>query len=78
MELILKSNDKTSIAKIVALAIKLNVTIEKQDQFVEDNGENEELKKRILNFQAKGVSSFCDAADWQRDERKDRELPFSK
>ena len=78
MQLILKSNNENSIAKIVALAKKLNVTIEKQDKLIEDKRDKEDLKQRILNFKAKGLSSFGDAAEWERDEREDREFPFSK
>ena len=78
MELILKSNNENSIAKIIALAKKLNVTVEQKDKVIENKKEREELKNRILNFQAQGPSSFGDAAEWQRKEREDRELPFSK
>lgn len=78
MELILKSNNENSIAKIIALAKKLNVTVEQKDKVVDDKKEREDLKYRILNFKAQGPSSFGDAAEWQREERKDRELPFSK
>ncbi len=78
MELILKTNNENSIAKIIALAKKLDVTIERRDKFVDDKKEREDLKNRILNFQAKGPSSFGDAVEWQREERGDRKLPFSK
>jgi hypothetical protein len=78
MELILKTNNENSIAKIIALAKKLDVLIEQRDKVVEDKNEKEELKKRILNFKATGQSSFGDAAEWERNEREDRELPFSK
>ena len=78
MELILKTNNENSIAKIIALAKKLDVAIEQRGKVVDDNDKNEELKKRILNFRAKGRSSFGDAAAWECDEREDRELPFSK
>jgi len=78
MELILKSNNENSIAKIVALAKKLNVAIEQRGLLTEDKLEHEELKNRILNFKAKGNSSFGDAAKWERDAREECELPFSK
>jgi len=78
MELILKTNNENSIAKIIALAKKLNVIIEQRDKEIKDNNEKEDLKKRILNFKAQGPSSFDDASEWQRNERNDRELPFSK
>ncbi|SHN28513.1 hypothetical protein [Mucilaginibacter sp. OK098] len=76
MELILKTNNESSIAKIIALAKKLNITIEQRGKVVES--EKEELGKRILNFKAKETSSFGDAVEWQRNERQDRNLPFSK
>jgi len=77
MELILKTNNENSIAKIIALAKKLNVTVEQKKIFDQDKTNKDELKKRILNFKASGPSSFGDAADWQNESRKDRELPFS-
>lgn len=77
MELILKTNNENSIAKIIALAKSLNITIEQRGKVIEDKNE-EELKNRILNFKAKEDSSFGDAADWQRNERSDRDLPFLK
>jgi hypothetical protein len=78
MELILKTNNENSMAKIIALAKKLNVTIEQSDNNAGDKKEIEKLKQRILNFKAKSPSSFPDAAEWQQIERKDRNLPFSK
>jgi len=78
MELILKTNNENSIAKIIALAKKLNVVIVQQDVVTEGKIEKEELKKRILNFKAAGPSSFGDAGDWQRDMRNDNDLLFSK
>ena len=78
MELILKSNNEKSIAKIIALAKSLDVIIERPNKVAGDKHEKEELKKRILNFKAKEPSSFGDAAKWERIEREDRELPFSK
>jgi len=78
MELILKTNNETSIAKIIALAKKLNVTIEKKDKSIVSENDLEDLKKRIVNFQATESSSFGDAAEWQRNFREDRDLPFSQ
>jgi hypothetical protein len=75
MELILKSNNEESLAKIIALAKKLNVVIEKKDaDFDETSRAN--LKNRILNFKATESSSFGDAAAWEQKQRSDRELPF--
>ncbi|MFI5138392.1 MAG: hypothetical protein ACHQIM_11260 [Sphingobacteriales bacterium] len=69
MELILKTNNENSIAKIIALAKKLNVTIEQRNKMIDDKKEKEELKNRILNFKAAGPSSFGDAREWERNER---------
>lgn len=76
MELILKSNNEDSLAKIIALAKKLNVVIEKKNADLNKKARTN-LKNRILNFKAGESSSFGDAMDWERDERSDRELPFS-
>lgn len=78
MELILKTNNENSMAKIIALAKKLNVIIEQPDKIADNKKDIEKLKQRILNFEAQGPSSFPDAAEWQQAERKDRSLPFSK
>lgn len=76
MELILKSNNEESLAKIIALAKKLNVVIEKKNvDFNKTTRVN--LRNRILNFKATGPSSFGDAAEWEQHQRSDRELPFS-
>lgn len=76
MELILKSNNEDSLAKIIALAKKLNVVIEKKNADLNKKARTN-LKNRIHNFKAEESSSFGDAMDWERDERSDRELPFS-
>jgi len=78
MELILKSNDEKSISKIIALAKELNVAIEKNQSITEDHSEKEEIKRRILNFKATTPLSFGDPAEWERQQREDRELPFSE
>lgn len=75
MELILKSNNEQSIAKIIALAKSLNVAIEKKETGEKDN-DKEAIKKRILNFKGASSSSFGDAFEWQKNERKDRDLPL--
>ena len=77
MELILKTDSESSIAQIVALAKRLNVSVEQRDVIAKTKSEREELLNKILNFKAKGESSFGDALEWQIEERKDRELPFS-
>ncbi|RWU03859.1 hypothetical protein [Pedobacter chitinilyticus] len=76
MELILKSNDEKSLAKIIALAKKLNIIIEKKNAVSKKTAKSD-LKDRILDFKAKESSSFGDATEWQKKERSDRELPFS-
>ena len=77
MELILKSNNENSIAKIIALAKKLNVSVEQRDKAATDSKGREELLNSIMNFKASSPSSFGDASEWQRNTRKDNELPFS-
>jgi len=77
MELILKTNNESSVAKIIALAKKLNVTVE-QHGTIEDTWKRDEAIKRVLNFKGAETSSFGDAVEWQRNERQDRELPFSE
>lgn len=76
MEIILKSNNKESLAKIIALAKQLNVVVEKKNADL-DRTDRTILKNRILNFKAKGPSSFGDAMEWEQRERSDRDLPFS-
>ena len=77
MELILKTNNENSIAKIIALAKKLKVSVEQRDKN-ENKEDIQKLKERILHFKADGPSSFGDAAEWQQNERNDRKLPFSE
>ncbi|HCN83480.1 MAG TPA: hypothetical protein DIT07_07625 [Sphingobacteriaceae bacterium] len=76
MELILKSNNEESLAKIIALAKKLNVVIERKNTDFNKTA-RVNLKNRILNFKAAASSSFGDAAEWEQHQRSDRELPFS-
>jgi hypothetical protein len=62
MELILKSNNEQSIAKIIGLAEELHVVIEKKN-VIADKTSKKAIKKRILNFKsASSLSSFGDAA----------------
>jgi len=76
MELILKSNNEQKIAKILALAKKLNIIIEKKDKAIDQN-EREAIKNRILNFKTDEPSAFGDGVQWERTQREDRTLPFS-
>jgi len=78
MELILKTDSESSIAKIIALAKTLNVSVEQRGSVIKTKKEKEQLVNRILDFSAKEDSSFGDAAEWQRSERNDRNLPFSR
>jgi len=77
MELILKTNDETSIAKIIALAKELHVVVEKRDMD-QKNEDKEALRNHLLNFKATGPSSISDPVAWQREQREDRDLPFRK
>ncbi|MFB0494056.1 hypothetical protein ABID99_000293 [Mucilaginibacter sp. OAE612] len=76
MELILKSDNKQSIAKIIALAKELNVIVEEKSAGTESIS-REALKERILNFRAASESSFGDPVEWQRAQRGDHELDIS-
>ncbi|MEO6631053.1 MAG: hypothetical protein ABIN13_05000 [Mucilaginibacter sp.] len=78
MELILKSDSESSIAKIIALAKTLNVSVEQRGGISQNKDNNEELINSILNFKASGESSFGDAVEWQKAQRSDRDLPFSQ
>ena len=71
MELILKSSNERSIAKVLALAKKLNMSVERREVDSDDK-ERKALKTRILKFKAKGENPFGDAAEWERKEREDR------
>jgi len=75
MELIIKSNDKGSIQKIIDFAKKLNVVVEEKTSKNETD-EKEATRQRVMNFKATGESSFGDALEWQKEVRKDRDLPF--
>lgn len=77
MEVVLKSNNEEKIAKILALAKQLNIIVEKKDTVIGKH-DREATKHRILNFKADGPSPFGDAAEWERKQREDRELPFSE
>lgn len=76
MEVILKSNNEEKIAKIIALARKLNIIIEKKDTIVKND--REAIRSRILNFRSNEPSPFGDGVEWERKQREDRELPFSE
>ena len=77
MELILKSDNESKLAKVIALAKKLNISIEQRNESSQNIAQNQELINHILHFKAKGPSSFGDAASWEREQREDRHLPFS-
>ena len=59
MELIVKSNNEQSIAKVIALARKLNMSVERKNT-VADESREAVLKDRILNFKGKGINPFGD------------------
>jgi|GEM_PF-516547 len=76
MELILKSDNKQSIAKIIALAKELNIIVEEKSTETEGIS-REDLKEQILNFRGTSESSFGDPVQRQRAQREDRELDIS-
>jgi hypothetical protein len=76
MELFLKSNNEQSIAKIIALAKRLNVAVEEKVLNI-DADSKKTLKNRVLNFKAKTPSSFGNIDKWQSEQREDRNLPFA-
>ncbi len=76
MELVLKSDNEESVAKIIALAKKLNVMVERKGSEAE-HFDREVLKNRIANFKGQEASSFGDAAEWEREQRNERNLPFN-
>ncbi len=39
--------------------------------------EKEKARQRVLNFKASHPSTFGDALEWQKEQREDRDLPFS-
>ena len=57
MELILKCDNEQSIAKIITLAKRLDVTIEEKNTKT-DKGSKDLIKERILKFKAIAPSSF--------------------
>ncbi|MCZ4223267.1 hypothetical protein [Pedobacter rhodius] len=72
MELILKSNNEGSLDKIIALAKRLNVIVERKNIDF-NNAARVNLKNRMLSFKASTPSFFGDAAEWQQHQRSDRE-----
>jgi hypothetical protein len=58
MRLILETNNKSKIAKVIALAQKLNIVVKQHDPLPESKvTEREALADRILNFVAASPSS---------------------
>jgi len=78
MELILKTDNLSKVAKVIAFAKELNIAVEQRNSDKVENQDRENLKQRILNFKAKSSSSFADAAKWEVEQREDRKLPFSE
>ena len=78
MELILKTDNLSKVAKVIAFAKELNIAVEQRNSDKVENQDRENLKQRILNFKAKSSSSFGDAAKWEVEQREDRKLPFSE
>lgn len=77
MEVILKSDNEEKIAKILALAKKLNIDFEKKESVI-DKKAKKAIKQKILNYKSDSKLPFGDAAGWERNIREDRELPFKK
>lgn len=77
MELILKTNSPGKVAKVLALAEELHISVESRGTLLKSRAEKETLKRAIMDFYAKSDSSFGDPANWGRAEREDRNLPFS-
>lgn len=75
MELILKLNSEQKTAKMIALAKKSAILSGKRNVGKKGLSRNE-LRERILNFRAVASSAFGDAAEWEKAQRLDRELPF--
>ena len=74
-----KTNNKSSIAKVMALTTELDVAVEHGDMVVKDrkDEDREAIIKRILAFKTTGPLSFGDhPAEWERNEREDRDLKF--
>ena len=78
MELILKTDNLSKVAKVIAFAKELNIAVEQRNSDKVENQDRENLKQRILNFKAKSSSSFGDAAKLEVEQREDRKLPFSE
>ncbi len=77
MELVLRSDNRTKLEKVIAFAKKLNIAIEEKDLETTSSAKDREaLASRIQAFKGGSVSSFGDALEWQRDHREDRSLPF--
>lgn len=77
MELILKSENKNKLAAVIALAKKLNISVEEREEQLQQTDRRNELVNRILNFKAKRPGSIKDAAKWEREQRGNRDLPFT-
>ncbi len=63
---------------ILGLARRLNIPFKRTEKKAVEKTEREKRRERILNFKAKGPSSFGDALEWQIKEREDRPLPFDE
>ena len=76
MELILKTDNLSKLAKVIAFAKELDIAVEERNPGKNENEKRENLRQRILNFKAKSSSSFGDAAKWEQEQRNDQDLPF--
>ena len=78
MELVLRSNNRIKLEKVIAFAKKLNVSVEEKrpETATSSVQEREALLNRVLGFKAGSDSSFGDALEWQQANREDRQLPL--
>jgi hypothetical protein len=76
MELIIRSNDEDSIAKIINLAEELHVDIETRGRVEGTAVDKDAFKRWLMNFKPSQESSRANASEWQTEARKDRDMPF--
>ena len=80
MELILRTDSEDKAAEVIALAKRLNMSIETIETPVINSSKSEELRQRILTFKAKntskeGLSSlFAGILDKERAAELNKEL----
>ena len=74
----LEVNNDHDIELILNLARRLRIPYRQTTAATEKKSVDQtERIQRILMFRQSKPSSFGDASEWQRKERKDRDMPFS-